>query len=234
MKHNTSQQVRIWDLPTRLFHWALAACVIGAIVTVKLGGLWMDWHLRLGVTALALVMFRLIWGLVGPRYARFSQFIVSPLKTLRYLRAPEPQSRREPGHNPLGAWSVLALLGLITYQSITGLFANDDIMVQGPLAAYVSSDLSATVTEWHKLTEKLILALIALHIVAIVIYRIRGKNLIRPMVTGHAPASELTQGSMSTRDDWSVRLSALVLAIILGSAAWWLITLASQAAPSFS
>lgn len=233
MTIHSSQPIRIWDLPTRLFHWALALCVIGAIVTVKLGGLWMDWHLRLGVAALALVIFRLIWGLVGPRYARFRQFVVSPASTLRYLKNQAPQTRREPGHNPLGAWSVLALLCLIAYQAITGLFANDDIMVQGPLAAYVSSDLSAMLTGWHKLTEKLIVALIALHIIAIVIYRIKGKNLIGPMLTGNAPADELSPGAIGAKDDWKIRLTALLIAIILGAGAWWLITLASQAAPSF-
>lgn len=144
MTSRSPRQIRIWDLPTRLFHWSLATSVIGAIVTVKLGGLWMDWHLRFGVAALALVTFRLIWGLIGPRYARFSQFVVNPTKTLQYLKNDSHRMPRQAGHSPLAAWSVIALLCLIAYQAVTGLFANDDIMVQGPLAAYVSSDWSAT------------------------------------------------------------------------------------------
>lgn len=233
MNHPSSSQIRIWDLPTRLFHWALAICVIGAIVTVKLGGLWMEWHLRFGVCALALVTFRLVWGLIGPRYARFSQFIVSPVTTWRYLRSHSSTRQRAPGHNPLGAWSVVALLGLVAYQAITGLFANDDIMVQGPLASYVSSDLSSSLTGWHKWTENIIFGLVGLHIIAIAIYRIRGNNLIRPMITGDVPANELTQGTHAAEDNGKVRLAALLLAVICGSGAWWLIWLASQAAPSF-
>lgn len=194
----------------------------------------MDWHLRLGVCALALVGFRLVWGVMGPRYARFSQFVVTPRVAWQYTRREASATQRNPGHNPLGAWSVIALLALVAYQAITGLFANDDIMVQGPLAGYVSSDLSASLTGWHALTEYLIYGLVGLHILAILIYRMRGKNLIQPMITGDAPAAELTTGSLSAQDDWRVRLSARALAIIFGAGAWWLIQLASQAAPSFS
>ena len=194
----------------------------------------MDWHLRFGVAALALVMFRLVWGLVGPRYARFSQFVVSPAKTLQYLNNSGPRIPRQAGHSPLAAWSVIALLCLIAYQALTGLFANDNIMVQGPLAAYVSSDWSATLTGWHKLTEKLILALIALHLLAILVYRIRGVRLTRAMVTGDVPSSELMPDTIPAQDNLKTRLAALFLAIVLGAGAWWLITLASQATPSFS
>lgn len=194
----------------------------------------MDWHLRFGVAALALVMFRLIWGLVGPRYARFSQFIVSPAKTLAYMRKRGPRMPRQAGHSPLAAWSVIALLCLVAYQSVTGLFANDDIMVQGPLAAFVSSEWSSTLTGWHRLTEKLILALIALHLLAILAYRIRGVRLTRAMVTGDVPSSELMPDTMPAQDNLMTRLVALLLVIVLGAGAWWLITLASQAAPSFS
>lgn len=234
MTSHSTRQIRIWDLPTRLFHWALAISVIGAIVTVKLGGLWMDWHLRFGVAALALVTFRMIWGLIGSRYARFSQFVVSPTKTVEYLKNSTPRAPRQAGHSPLAAWSVIALLGLLAYQSVTGLFANDDIMVQGPLAAYVSSEWSATLTGWHKLTEKLILALIALHLLAILAYRIRGVRLTRAMVTGDVPSAEVLPDTIPAQDNVNTRLVALLLAIVLGAVAWWLITLASQAAPSFS
>ncbi len=194
----------------------------------------MDWHLRFGVAALALVTFRLIWGLIGPRYARFSQFVVNPTKTLQYLKNDSHRMPRQAGHSPLAAWSVIALLCLIAYQAVTGLFANDDIMVQGPLAAYVSSDWSATLTGWHKLTEKLILALIALHLLAILAYRIRGVRLTRAMVTGDVPSAELMPDTIPAQDNLKTRLAALLLAIVLGAGAWWLITLASQATPSFS
>lgn len=234
MNTRINKQIRIWDLPTRLFHWALAICVIGAIVTVKLGGLWMEWHLRFGVSALALVVFRLVWGVIGPKYARFSEFVSSPLTAWKYLRSDASSARRLPGHNPIGAWSILALLSLIAYQSITGLFSNDDIMVQGPLASYVSGDLSASLTGWHKWTENLILALVGLHMIAILVYRVRGKNLIRPMLTGDVPDTDLAPDSQPTDDGLRVRLLALIIAIVCGTGAWWLINLASQAPSSFS
>jgi cytochrome b len=104
-----SKPIRIWDLPTRLFHWALVACIIGAFVTVKLGGLYMDWHARFGAAILGLIVFRLIWGFVGPRYARFTQFVRGPRAILAYLRGAAAPA----GHNPLGALSVIALIAVI-------------------------------------------------------------------------------------------------------------------------
>jgi cytochrome b len=103
----SAKPVRIWDLPTRLFHWLFAVSVIGAVVTVKVGGSWMDWHMPLGVSALVLLAFRLIWGFTGSRYAKFANFVVAPRQTLAYLKTkPHPKVA---GHNPLGAWSVLAM-----------------------------------------------------------------------------------------------------------------------------
>ena len=115
----TPHTVRIWDLPTRLFHWALAACVIGLVITAKVGGNAMEWHFRLGYAVLALLVFRVVWGLIGGRWSRFSAFLYSPARLVRYLRGnahPEDSA----GHSPLGALSVFALLAVLGAQVGTG------------------------------------------------------------------------------------------------------------------
>jgi cytochrome b len=173
-----------------------------------------------------------MWGLIGPRYARFSQFLCSPAKTLAYLR--DSKGSRHAGHNPLGAWSVIAMLGLFLYQSSTGLFANDDVMTQGPLAQFVSNDTVALMTRLHGLSEYVLYALIALHLGAIAFYSFRGEGLVKPMVTGDAPKHTLVEGTQSARDDWRVRLGALILAALLMALAWWLIKLAFNAPASFT
>ena len=224
--------LRIWDLPTRLFHWLLVISITGALITINLGGAWMDWHVRFGIASFVLLLFRVIWGLIGPRYARFSQFLCSPAKTLAYLR--DSKGRRHAGHNPLGAWSVMAMLGLFLFQSSTGLFANDDVMTQGPLAQFVSNDTVALMTRLHGLSEYVLYTLIALHLAAIAFYSFRGEGLVKPMVTGDVPKHTLTAGTQSARDDWRVRLGALILALMLGALGWWLVNLAFNAPASFT
>lgn len=236
LRSRPTQQVipvlRIWDLPTRLFHWLLAISITGALVTINLGGAWMDWHVRFGIASFVLLLFRVIWGVIGPRYARFSQFLRSPAKTLAYLR--DSKGTRHAGHNPLGAWSVIALLSLFLFQSSTGLFANDDVMTQGPLAQFVSNDTVALFTRLHRLSEYVLYALIVLHIGAIAFYSFRGEGLVKPMVTGDVPKHTLTAGTQSARDDWRVRLGACILAALLAALAWWLINLAFNAPASFT
>lgn len=233
-KHPTHQhaapQLRIWDLPTRLFHWLLVLCVTGAIVTVNIGGAWMDWHVRFGIASFVLILFRIIWGIVGSRYARFTQFITSPTNTLAYLRGSQ---RKEAGHNPLGAWSVLAMLVLLLLQSTTGLFTSDDVLTQGPLAQFVSNDQVAWFTRIHSFNEYFIYAFIVLHLVAIAIYSLCGKGLVKPMISGDVPKHTLPAGTPSARDDWRVRLGALLLGILLALLAWWLLDLTFNAPMSF-
>lgn len=226
---NTSNiKTRIWDLPTRLFHWALVLCVAGSFISVKLGGLWMDWHVRLGLAVVGLIVFRVVWGLIGPRYARFTQFVRSPLAVVRYLRG---QMTHIAGHNPLGAYSVLALILSIGFQAFSGLFANDDVMTTGPLAS-LDETWSGTLTGLHKLNESIMLALIVLHIAAIFWYRIKGrKDLLGPMLHGDAKLAT-GQAAPSAKDTWSVRLGALLLALVI-SAGLWLLTTLAPAADSF-
>lgn len=174
-------RVYVWDLPTRLFHWLLVICVTAAFVTAKIGGSAMVWHGRIGLAIICLLVFRIVWGLVGSTYARFAQFVRGPAAIRAYLKG-EWQGL---GHNPLGALSVLALLGTLTAQAATGLFANDDIAFQGYLYPLVGNDLSGKITGIHQLLEKVLMLLVVLHIGAIAFYaRVKKHNLVKPMLTG--------------------------------------------------
>jgi cytochrome b len=162
-----SYKVRVWDLPTRIFHWALVFCVIGLIVTGQVGGSAMDWHFRLGYTVLALLLFRLVWGLVGGHWSRFSSFLFSPASVIRYLRG-QTSVPYTTGHNPLGAGTVFAMLLFLLLQVGTGLVSDDEIASSGPLTRFVSASLVSQATAYHKEVGKVILlVLIALHVAAI-------------------------------------------------------------------
>ncbi|AZG07573.1 cytochrome B [Pigmentiphaga sp. H8] len=216
-------KIRVWDLPTRLFHWLLVVCVIGAFVTVKVGGLWAEYHLLFGYAVLGLILFRIVWGFVGSGHARFARFVRGPRAIAAYLRGTMP---RTPGHNPLGALSVVAMILLLGYQAATGLFANDDIFTEGPLAGLVGKDWSDRLTGLHKLDELPILILVGLHIVAIVWYRVAKKQkLTRAMVTGDAPAEEFTTGADSARDTAGTRLLALVIAALAAAVVYGIVSL---------
>ncbi len=147
----TQATVRVWDLPTRAFHWLLAAAVVGLVISAKIGGNAMVWHVRLGLLVLALLAFRFVWGLVGGRWSRFASFIDAPATLLRYLRGQQrPGEHFEVGHNPLGALSVFALLTLLLVQVCTGLVADDEIAATGPLNRYVASATGLLATGWQK------------------------------------------------------------------------------------
>ena len=210
-----STPVRIWDLPTRLFHWALAICIVLGIVFVKIGGNAIQWHAYCGYTALALILFRIIWGFVGSQYARFASFVPSPATLIAFLRG---QVDGGLGHNPLGALSVIGLLLVVLIQALTGLFADDDIFFQGPLAKYVSNSTVALLTSIHRFNQYLIFVLVGLHIAAISYYYfVKRENLVRPMVTGDkltttAPKLQETVDSSRQR----MLALAIFLLIILG------------------
>lgn len=228
---NNRLAVHIWDLPTRLFHWALVVCIVGAFVSVKLGGLYMDWHVRFGCTALGLILFRLLWGFIGPRYARFTHFVRGPAAVARYLKGAAAPA----GHNPLGALSVLALLLVIGFQAVSGLFTTDDIMTQGPLFGHVSEAVSAAMTSWHKLNEWVILALVALHIAAVLWYAlVRRKRLVRAIITGKVDAKDVPAGTAPTQDGFAVWLRALVLGAGVTVLVLWIRSLEVAADMSFS
>ncbi len=215
--------VRVWDLPTRLFHWLLALTIVGSVVTGSIGGGAMPWHFRLGLLALALIVFRLVWGLVGGRWSRFASFIYAPGTVLRYLRGePRPGEHLDVGHNPIGAGSVFAMLAIVAVQVGTGLIADDEIANVGPLNKYVATATGIAATAWHKnYGEAIILALVALHVGAILFYRLRKKvDLIGPMLSGDKALPDGTEVPAS-RDDGRTRLLALVLALAAGGLAVW-------------
>lgn len=210
-----STPVRVWDLPTRLFHWALAICMVLGIVFVKIGGNAIQWHAYCGYTALALILFRVIWGFVGSWHARFANFIPSPSKLIAFLRG---QVDGGLGHNPLGALSVIALLIVVLIQALTGLFTDDDIFFQGPFARYVSNSTVALLTSIHRFNQYLIFALVGLHIAAISYYYfVKRENLVGPMVTGDKLTS-IVPKSRERIDSSRQRMLALAifLLIILG------------------
>jgi cytochrome b len=205
-------KIRIWDLPLRLFHWLLVLAVIGSFVSVKLGGNAMVWHGRFGYLVLTLIFFRLIWGFVGTHHARFSQFIKSPKAILDYLKNPS----ETPGHSPVGAISVLVLLGLFLTQALAGLFATDDIAFDGPLAKYVASVWVELLTSFHRWNEWVLLGLVATHIGAILYYKYAKKiNLTSAMITGDKELEGAASLAPLIQDDTRVRLKAMAILIAI-------------------
>jgi cytochrome b len=177
--------LKVWDIPTRIFHWTLVTLIVAAWITSEFG--WMEWHAWVGQTVLALVIYRVFWGIVGSETAQFGNFIKGPAAVLAYARslvggAPIPPSV---GHNPLGALMIRALLGLVALQATLGLFSNDDIVFDGPLTHLVDKATSDSLTGWHETVFNLILLAAAIHIAAAIYYLLfKGENLIGAMITG--------------------------------------------------
>ncbi len=220
-----TRNVRVWDLPTRIFHWLLAATVIGSVVTAKIGGNAAVWHFRLGYLVLTLLAFRFIWGLVGGHWSRFANFIYAPATLLRYLRGQaRAGEHQDVGHSPLGALSVFGLLLFLLFQVSTGLVADDEIANTGPLNRFVGSATVSLASGWHKDVGQLILiALVVLHIAAILFYLWRKRiNLVRPMIVGDKP---LPAGTPASADGTPQRLLALLLAAACGAVAAWVLSL---------
>ena len=218
-------KVRVWDLPTRIFHWVLAAGVVCSVVTAKIGGNAMAWHFRCGYLIMTLLAFRLVWGVVGGRWSRFASFIYSPATLLRYLRGhARPEEHLDVGHSPLGAGSVFALLAVLLLQVGTGLFADDEISNAGPLVKFVSSATSSLASGWHKnFGQWLIIGLVLLHVAAIAFYRFRrGRDLVGPMLSG----DKMLAGKVpASADAAGHRGFALTLVALCAAVVGWLVSL---------
>jgi cytochrome b len=217
--------VRVWDLPTRAFHWILALCMVGSVLSAKIGGNAMVWHFRFGYVVFTLLAFRLLWGLVGGRWSRFASFVYAPGTVIRYLRGQgRADEHLDVGHNPLGSVSVFALLGFLMLQVATGLVADDEIATVGPLNRFVSGAVAGLATHWHKdYGQWIVLALVALHVAAIVYYLVRKKvDLVRPMLVGDKP---LPPGTPAATDSAWTRLLAVLLAALCGSGVAWIASL---------
>lgn len=196
-ERRSDRGVPTWDLPVRVFHWALVGLVISQLVTSSIGGNAMQFHALGGYAILTLVLFRILWGFLGGTHARFRDFVRGPGTVVRYsksiFRGPHLPHR---GHNPLGGWSVLAMLGSLLVQATSGLFANDDVMMEGPLAKHVSDRASEIATAIHEVNAAVLLTLVVIHIGAVLFYLLAKKeNLIAPMITGRKQSAASDESS---------------------------------------
>jgi cytochrome b len=214
---------RIWDLPTRLFHWLLALSVLGLVVTGNVGGLWMDWHFRFGYAVLCLLIFRLLWGFVGGYWSRFGAFIFGPSALWQYLRGRSPLLHRV-GHSPLAALSVFALLLALFVQVLTGLLSDDEIFHRGPWAVWAPYDWIETASRYHKQVGKfVVMGLVALHLLALVFYKVvKRQALVQAMVTGD---KALEANVPTSLDAAPQRLMALLVFALSVAATYGLVNL---------
>ena len=223
-KHHRTP-VRVWDLPTRLFHWTLVLTLVGSVFSAKVGGNAMVWHFRLGFLVLTLIAFRLLWGVLGGRWSRFASFIYAPATVLRYLSGQaRPGENLDVGHTPLGSFSVFALLGLLTIQVATGLVADDEIASVGPLNRFVSNAVAGRASSWHAdYGSWILIGLVVMHVAAVLYYLMKKRhNLIRPMLNGD---KALAAGTPPSADGLPQRLLALLLLLVCGAGAAWVASL---------
>lgn len=220
--------LKIWDLPTRVFHWLLVISFIAAYVTNWLGVSYFVYHLWVGYFVVILLVFRILWGIVGTHHARFVNFVRHPIESVRYaLHLTKGKAESYPGHNPLGALMVLTLMLVLLLQAVTGLFANDEIFNIGPLYGYVSHELSLKLTAVHKELFYWILGAVVIHVGAVLFYVFfKRENLIKAMVTGKKPVDGLHEAK--TIDSSRIWL-ALVLVVIISALLAWIIVAAPEA-----
>ena len=211
--------ILVWDLPTRVFHWLLVLLVAVSFVTGKAGGTAMRYHEWSGVVILWLILFRVLWGFWGSTPSRFVSFLRGPRTVWAYARTLWGKGHDAYlGHNPMGAWSIIAMLTVLTIQAGTGLFANDDIFTEGPLFHLVSKATSDWLTRVHRINQDILLALIVLHLAAIVFYwGVKRENLVAPMMTGRKYWHE------TVRQAEGHPVKALVLAAILAAGVYGII-----------
>lgn len=209
---------RLWDWPVRLVHWALVLLIAFSWWASEDH---LNWHRWSGYTIVGLVVFRILWGFVGSRTARFASFLKGPAQTAAYLKTlPNRAPADGPGHNPLGAWSVVAMLGVLAVQVTTGLFAVDlDAFEAGPLSDRVSFDLGRRIAGWHELSFRVLQVLVAVHVLAIAYYLIwKRTNLISAMFTGRRRFA--TDPGLAFAPAWRL----VVVAAIAAAFAWWIST----------
>lgn len=228
------KKIPVWDLPTRLFHWLLVGCLCFSFITALVENLQdTELHMMSGYTILGLILFRLGWGFWGGTYARFSQFLKGPRICAAYLRhlfSPERKNESTHndylGHNPAGGWMIVIMLVIILVQITTGLFANDDILYEGPLAYKVSDDTSSLLTVLHKQNYYFLLCLIFFHLAAIVFYRIfKRQSLVKPMLTGYKWVSDKTAQTLAQdpiTNWWVATGIACSAALIIYAVIYWL------------
>jgi cytochrome b len=214
-------RIRVWDLPTRIFHWALVALAVFSFTTGTVGGDWMAWHLRSGYTVLALLLFRILWGFAGSTTSRFAHFVRRPRLAIDYgRRLLATRASDAFGHNPLGGWMIVAMLAAFLVQAASGLFADDEISTQGPLAVKVSNATVERLSALHSYNQWVLVALAALHVTAIATYAFAFRTpLVGAMVHGWssraAPGAEAFRAAPLWR--------AVVLAALSAGFVYWLV-----------
>lgn len=208
--------IRIWDLPTRIFHWVLVLAIAGLVITGEVGGEAMVWHFRLGYTVGSLLIFRLIWGFIGGFWSRWQQLTCTP-QSLRLYLSSRGASRSFLGHSPTGSLSVLVILLFLGFQVGSGLISDDEISNAGPLTHLVSEKTIQWATYWHtEIGKAVILVLIALHVLAIAWYFFKKKeNLVRPMLTGDKESQVQAPSSFDRPLDWLKAILALAISAYL-------------------
>ena len=176
----------VWDGFVRVFHWSLVLLFVISVASGKVGGEWIGWHMKSGYAILALVTFRLIWGFVGGEYARYVSFLTGPIRAMKFAKGLLGKTHEHViGHNPVGGWMVIVLLLLLATQAVLGLFSNDEIATTGPLARYVSDATSITLMGRHRIIGNVLLALVGIHIAAVLFHVVvKKEGLIRAMFSG--------------------------------------------------
>lgn len=207
----------VWDLPTRLFHWTLVVLIVLQYLSGEFGLLPMEWHYWLGYATLALVVFRVLWGFTGSQTSRFAAFVRGPVAVARYaLDSLRGRTGDIFGHNPLGGWSVLLMLACVFVQSVSGLFASDDLTETGPLAARVSDATVHVMTRIHNVNRYVLLFLIVLHVGAVLLHWVmRHENLVAAMLHGRGAGSSQTRVVSAWRALALLILSAAAVAIVV-------------------
>ncbi|TYK66773.1 cytochrome b/b6 domain-containing protein [Colwellia echini] len=210
----------IWDLPLRIFHWSFALTILGSWYTAENKDDYIGLHIQLGYVALGLLVFRVLWGFIGPKHARFSQFIPSPKKLIAYLKHSD-HDKPIVGHNPLGALMVILMIVLITLQAVSGLFINDDVFSSGPYYGSISNELEKVMSFIHHNSFNVMIGAIVLHISAITYYGlVKKQNLVLPMITGNKTDPEIKDSDAIPN---SKLLLAVIVAIICAAFVYWLV-----------
>ncbi|ARB44620.1 cytochrome b/b6 domain-containing protein [Alloalcanivorax xenomutans] len=213
--------IRVWDLPTRLFHWLLVAAIGFLWYSGGEGEALMVWHMRAGYLVLGLVIFRIIWGLWGSRHSRFAAFLAGPRRTLDYGKAfARGRAPVFAGHNPLGGWMVMLMLLSLLVQTATGLFATDDISLEGPLSGQVGGATARALTDVHFWNFDLLLILIAAHVAAVLLHRLLGEPLLAAMLTGRKRVPDEAGPDLAFVPWWR----ALLVALPVAGAIYWLVS----------
>lgn len=202
------EKIKVWDGFIRFFHWSLVLLIAVLYFSGEEG--WMDVHFVAGYSVLSLIIARLFWGFIGSDTAKLAALLHSPKAVLNSIKS----NSYTRGHNSAGSYMVLAFFCLLLVQGVSGLMTTDDILTDGPLVQYVASSWVELASSVHKLNFDILLIAIAIHILAIVVYRIRGKNLVKPMITGFSAGSELKDGEMKS-GWWGFLILVVTLSLVL-------------------